>query len=87
LYGGIEVELSKFWATMSRSYYPDTSIPEQNFFFGAYGGLGFMFTPTPYVPLELKAEYRHPVKGNTMIVPQGMYLSLQVHLAAKTRKR
>jgi hypothetical protein len=87
LYGGIEVELSKFWATMSRSYYPDTSIPEQNFFFGAYGGLGFMFTPTPYVPLELKAEYRHPVKGNTMIVPQGMYISLQVHLAAKTRKR
>ena len=87
LYGGIEVELSKFWATMSRSYYPDTSIPEQNFFFGAYGGLGFMFTPTPYVPLELKAEYRHPVKGNTAIVPQGMYLSLQVHLAAKTKKR
>ena len=93
LYGGIEVDMCKVWSNINREYYPtpttmpESPIPAQNFFFGAYGGLGFMFTPTPYVPMELKAEYRHPVKGNTAIVPQGMYLSLQVHLAAKTKKR
>lgn len=88
LYGGMEVDLCAVWSKINQSYYPVNSlIPAQNFFLSGFGGLGLMFTPTPYVPMELKAEYRHPVKGNTAIVPQGVYLSLQIHLATPTKKR
>ena len=88
LYGGMEVDLCAVWSKINQSYYPVNSlIPAQNFFFSGFGGLGLMFTPTPYVPIELKAEYRHPIKGNTAIVPQGVYLSLQIHLATPTKKR
>ena len=88
LYGGMEVDLCAVWSKINQSYYPVNSlIPAQNFFFSGFGGLGLMFTPTPYVPMELKAEYRHPVKGNTAIVPQGVYLSLQIHIATPTKKR
>ena len=88
LYGGMEVDLCAVWSKINQSYYPVNSlIPAQNFFLSGFGGLGLMFTPTPYVPMELKAEYRHPVKGNTAIVPQGVYLSLQIHLATPTKNR
>jgi len=89
LYGGIEVDLCGVWSKINQSYYPVNSlIPLQNFFFAGYGGLGFMFTPTAYLPMELKAEYRHPSsKGNMAIVPQGVYLSLQIHIATPTKKR
>ena len=88
LYGGMEVDLCAVWSKINQSYYPVNSlIPAQNFFLSGFGGLGLMFTPTPYVPMELKAEYRHPVKGNTAIVPQGVYLSLQIHIATQTKKR
>lgn len=87
LYGGIEVDVTKLWNKINTSYYEGHSeIPEQNFFFGAYGGTGFVFTAVPALPLEIKAEYRHPVKGNKAIVPQGFYLSAQLHLTAPLRR-
>ena len=89
--------MCKAWNMVNSKYYEQTyntgtgtsaaQVPEQNWFVGAYGGLGFMFTPTPYTPIELKAEYRHPLQGNTALVPQGIYISAQLHLAAPTKKR
>lgn len=95
LYGGAEVDLTKMWSKINSAYYTgyhnETNqdglrIPEQNFFVGAYGGAGFMLTAVPQVPLEIKAEYRHPVKGNTALVPQGVYISAQLHLASPIKK-
>ena len=98
LYGGAYLDMCKAWNMVNGSYYTEkvhntatgtttTIVPEQNWFVGAYGGLGFMLTPTPYTPIEIKAEYRHPLQGNTALVPQGIYLSAQLHLAAPTKKR
>ncbi len=95
LYGGAEVDLTKMWSKINSTYYTgyhnETNqdglrIPEQNFFVSAYGGAGFMLTAVPQVPLEIKAEYRHPVKGNTALVPQGVYISAQLHLASPIKK-
>ncbi len=95
LYGGAEVDLTKMWSKLNSTYYTGSRneagedglrIPEQNFFVGAYGGAGLMFTAVPQVPLEIKAEYRHPVKGNTALVPQGVYISAQVHLGNPIKK-
>lgn len=95
LYGGAEVDLTKMWSKINSTYYTgyhnETNqdglrIPEQNFFVGVYGGAGFMLTAVPQVPLEIKAEYRHPVKGNTALVPQGVYISAQLHLASPIKK-
>ncbi len=89
VYTGIEVDLGKVWQSMSPKFYDDASVPEQNFFFAPYGGIGFALSGVPVLPLEIKVEYRHPVnelgKGNrcnTAIIPQGIYLSVQVHLTA-----
>ena len=95
LYGGAEVDLTKMWSKINSTYYTgyhnETNqdglrIPEQNFFVGVYGGAGFMLTAVPQVPLEIKAEYRHPVRGNTALVPQGVYISAQLHLASPIKK-
>ena len=95
LYGGAEVDLTKMWSKINSTYYTgyhnETNqdglrIPEQNSFVGVYGGAGFMLTAVPQVPLEIKAEYRHPVKGNTALVPQGVYISAQLHLASPIKK-
>ncbi len=86
LYGGVEYELSSLWSKISTSYYADANIPAQNYFFGAYGGLGFQFSAVPAIPLEIKAEYRHPIQGNLDIIPQGFYLTAQLHLGAPIYK-
>ena len=95
LYGGAEVDLTKMWSKMNTTYYtgnPDAInaggllIPEQNFVVGAFGGAGFMLTALPHIPLEIKAEYRQPITGNTVLVPQGIYISAQLHLAAPIKK-
>lgn len=87
LYGGVEVDVTKLWDKISTNYYAsDHAIPQQNYFVSGFGGAGFMFTAVPALPLEIKAEYRHPVKGNTALVPQGIYLSAQIHLTAPIRK-
>ncbi len=91
LYGGVEVDLTKTWTKINKNYYSsyeyrNENIPEQNFFMGAYGGAGLMITAAPTVPIEIKAEYRHPVKGNTALVPQGIYISAQLHLAAPVKR-
>jgi hypothetical protein len=87
LYGGAEVDLTGMWYRINSKYYDDKQyIPDQNFFVGAFGGLGFMLTGVPPIPLEIKAEYRHPVKGNTALVPQGIYISAQLHLAAPLKR-
>lgn len=83
LFGGAEVDLTKLWSKVYKDYYKDTpEAPEDNFFVNAYGGLGVMFLGVPQIPVEIKAEYRHPLKGNHALVPQGIYLTFQVHLAA-----
>ncbi len=95
LYGGLEVDMTRMWSKMNRSYYTNSrefskkegaKIPEQNFFFAMYCGAGFMFTAIPHIPLEIKAEYRCPTKGNTALVPQGIYISAQLHLAVPVKK-
>jgi hypothetical protein len=87
LYGGMEIDLTTAWSKINPLYYRyNKDIPGRNYFLGAYGGLGLMLTPAPAVPIEIKAEYRHPVQGNMDIVPQGFYLSTQLHLGVPIRK-
>ena len=87
LYGGMEIDLTTAWSKINPLYYRyNKDIPGLNYFLGAYGGLGLMLTPAPAVPIEIKAEYRHPVQGNMDIVPQGFYLSTQLHLGVPIRK-
>ena len=96
LYGGVELDMCKAWNMINSKYYektyntagtPTAQVPEDNWFLAPYGGIGFMFTPTPYLPIELKAEYRHPLQGNMNLIPQGIYISAQLHIAAPTKKR
>lgn len=91
LYGGAEIELSKYWDKVAKTYYDEPKEngfnPEDNYFIGAFGGLGLVFSGIPAMPLEIKAEYRHPVQGNTEIIPQGFYLSAQLHLGAPIHKK
>ena len=95
LYGGMEVDLTKMWSSINRSYYTNSQdisrkegakIPEQNFFVGIHCGAGLMFSAVPHIPLEIKMEYRNPLKGNTALVPQGIYISAQLHLATPVKK-
>lgn len=87
VYGGISVDLTRMWSSISSSYYKDyPEVPKQNYFLGVYGGVGFMFTPVAYLPIEIKAEYRHPLSGNIALVPQGFYLSAQLHIGNPVRK-
>ena len=92
LYGGVEVDMTAVWSKVNKTYYeacPD--VPEQNFFFAPFGGLGCVFYPVHAIPIELKAEYRHPMqikgRGNMNIIPQGVYVTAQIHLATRTKKR
>ena len=86
LFGGIEMDLTNLWSRMNQNWYPDLNVPAQNYFFAIHCGAGLMFTASPIVPMELKAEYRHPLSQlgahttNTALVPQGIYLTLQLHL-------
>jgi hypothetical protein len=87
VYGGVSVDLTRLWSKIATSYYKDhPEVPEQNFFLGAYGGAGFSFTTSASLPIEVKAEYRHPVMGNTALVPQGIYLTAQLHIGNPVRK-
>ena len=81
LYGGVELDISRIWSKPEEEY-----LARQNFFLDVYGGLGLLFQGVTQLPLELKTEYRHPAMGNPDIVPQGFYLSLQVHLGTATKK-
>ena len=87
LYGGVEIDLTTAWSRINPNYYKyNQDIPGKNYFLGAHGGLGLMLTPVPVLPIEIKAEYRHPIQGNLDIVPQGFYLSTQLHLGVPIRK-
>lgn len=87
LYGGAEVDLTGLWYKINSKYYNDNpNISNQNYFVGAFGGLGFMLTGVPPIPLEIKAEYRHPIQGNKVLVPQGIYISAQLHIAAPLKR-
>jgi len=80
VYGGLSVDITRMWSSFFKHYYPNTDIPANNYFMGSYVGAGFVFMGTIYMPVEIKCEYRHPHTGNKGIVPQGFYLSAQVHL-------
>lgn len=87
VYGGVSVDITKVWNKIVTSYYKDhPEAPEQNFFLGLYGGAGIVFTPAPSMPIELKAEYRHPIRGNIALEPQGIYLSVQLNVGSPVRK-
>ena len=79
LAGGVELDITKIWSGISKKY---TYNPD-NWFMDAYGGVGLYFTPIPQIPIELKAEYRHPVMGNKLLMPQGFYITAQVHLTKR----
>ncbi len=94
LYGGAEMDMTKLWNRISNTWYTDIpgiddsqNIPEQNWFLSAFGGVGVMLTGVPAIPLEIKAEYRHPIQGNTALIPQGIYISAQLHLAAPLKRQ
>jgi hypothetical protein len=87
VYGGVSVEITKLWNKMNTTYYEYDNIPNQNYFLGAYGGVGLVFQAVAALPIEIKAEYRHPVQGNPDIIPQGFYLCGQLHLGAPIKKK
>lgn len=87
VYGGVSVDITQLWNKIATNYYKDNpEVPVQNFFLSVYGGAGLVFTPAAALPIELKAEYRHPMMGNTALVPQGIYVCAQLHIGNPVRK-
>ena len=90
-YGGCEMDFS----CPFRKINPLNPASDDNWFVAPFGGIGLMFTPLTMMPIEVKAEYRHPVNapaphnnaatGNLSLIPQGFYLTFQIHLAHKLR--
>ena len=74
--GGIELDVTKIWGAVSKKY----AYNQDNWFMDAYGSAGFYITPIAQIPIEIKAEYRHPVMGNKLLMPQGFYITAQLHL-------
>ena len=82
VYAGAFVDITSLWDKVCKGYYTGATAdaPERNHFVGGFGGVGLLFAGPVAVPMELKCEYRCPSKGNRMLMPEGFYLGLQVHI-------
>lgn len=82
VYAGAFVDITGVWDKVCRGFYTGKTIdaPQQNHFVGGFGGVGLLFAGPVAVPLELKCEYRCPSKGNKLLMPEGFYLGMQVHI-------
>ena len=82
VYAGAFVDITGMWNKICPGYYtgPTADAPERNHFVGGFGGIGLLFAGPVAVPVELKCEYRCPSQGNRMLMPEGFYLGLQVHI-------
>ena len=92
VYAGAHVDITALWSQIHKSYYKSNPlVPAQNTFVGAHVGVGLLFGGPVAVPIELKCEYRHPIPltkeidgtvytSNHALVPQGVYLSAQLHV-------
>ena len=78
VYTGVDVDLCGLWYKIIPGYYVEATTPANNFHVGIIAGAGFRFTPHGQCPIDIQCEYRHPLKGNTAIIPQGFYLTAQV---------
>ena len=78
IYTGVDVDLCGLWYKIRPGYYSSPSIPANNFHLGIIAGAGLRFTPHGQFPMDIRCEYRHPVMGNTGIIPQGFYLTAQI---------
>ena len=93
VYGGVEMDFSGLFAMMPTA----SDKNENNWYFGIHAGLAFMLTGIPQIPLEIKAEYRHPLPVvspydkttmcNANLLPQGFYLSFQLSLTQKIKPK
>lgn len=78
-YGGCAVDCSYLGQYLIKDYQYDK---ENNYFLDVYGGVSLYFTFIPAIPIELRAEYRHPVVLNERDpLNAGAYVSARIHFA------
>ena len=76
-YGGVLVDASAL--TSPKGSY----IPERDFYMNGFAGLALHLSAARRVPVELKAEYRFPIKqlSSAEFYPPGFYLSTQIYIS------
>ena len=75
-YGGVLVDASAL--TSPKGSY----MPERDFYMNGFAGLALHLSAARRVPVELKAEYRFPIKqlSSAEFYPPGFYLSTQIYI-------
>lgn len=78
-YGGCAVDCSYLGQYLIRDYEFDKA---NNYFMDVYGGLSLYFSFIPAIPIELRAEYRHPLVLNERDrINAGAFVSARIHFA------
>lgn len=79
-YGGAEIDASYVAKYIDKNYSYDV---DKDFYVNVVGGLAFNLTIMKHVPIEIKAEYRHPALVPTAgcLNPQGVYVGSQIYFA------
>lgn len=85
-YIGLLVDASYLGKYVNESYEYNY---ESDFFMDMYAGLALHLTAAKNVPIEVKAEYRHPIKKAMQgdFYPQGIYVSTQMYIGSIFNKR
>ena len=85
-YGGVEIDMSYVGTYFSEKYQYDFAT---QFYVNAIGGAALNLSILPNVPLEVKFEYRHPIKcvDSNPPAPKGFYISAQLYFALLYRRK
>ena len=77
-YGGVALDASALGQYLVKGYDYDK---DRDFYLSAVAGLAFHLSAAPYVPIELRVEYRHPIitPSGTNMYSQGVYLGAQLY--------
>lgn len=81
IYGGASVDITSLFPYVKKTYEYDSS----NFFVSAYGGLDMTLYAGHFLPLDVFAEYRYPVSGNSTLPgqEQGFYFGVKLGLGKR----
>lgn len=85
-YGGAQVDMSYIGTYFSETY--DYRI-ENEFYVNAFVGVAANFSILPNVPLEVKAEYRFPIRSVNLDppAPKGFYLGANIYFGLTYKKK
>lgn len=85
-YGGAEVDASYLGQYFDKSYAYNV---DKDFYINAVGGIALNLTAMRHVPIEIRAEYRHPVKESYAgaLNPKGVYVGAQIYFGSVFYKK